>query len=604
MIEYIKRPYNSPIAGVTNTETGWKLTSDVEGLVIIDEVPVSAITVDRYVSNIVIPVNVTVYIWYKMKLSNGEEKQYVGPHEYISTDSSSTNDLKPITRVETPTVSVAGNSIANGQPIITFSSSGFRGDPLDGHYASTWIMKSPSGDIIQSSTFSQTDKYEFKVNRITKDLARFSTVDVFIKHHSGNGANSEFSKTTFELNVYPFKYEGPLFVDSLLPYVFTIVPNNPAIPNVEKIEIEHIVTKEVVFSTSVVNNLTFTVPPGQLEEGNTYIVNAYVLNRSGPSFTYYPKLETKIQTITQKDSMTYTKEVEYDIMAMEANPYFTLTHKAVGAYRVVKGKAIVRTDTGLSLLRKIGPNFTSEDLTVHTSLTSYITDDMRIFNLRQNRALIVTRTTTAIRIAKIVEVNNVAYLDATYPVKTIAVKNVNHRLDYTSAVCLDEAHLYLTYISPTNELTVDLIDVEINETVRKPNRPDITALTYDPTKFLVTFTGYDEVTSIGIVDGKLVNYAYSITNDTWILRSIIDDVLVSGLTVQGITLRDLSVLLTKTTTNTSEIIHMDNLHNANHTSAPVNLTDYTLSLIDTDGSLSIFNPDDAKVVVIRPTMII
>ena len=51
MFEYIKKPYVSPVPGITNTKTGWKLTTDPEGVVIVDEFLTSVNTVNRLISD-------------------------------------------------------------------------------------------------------------------------------------------------------------------------------------------------------------------------------------------------------------------------------------------------------------------------------------------------------------------------------------------------------------------------------------------------------------------------------------------------------------------------------------------------------------------------
>lgn len=600
MIEYIKKPYIPSIAGVTNTETGWKITRDVDGLDIIDEVPVSVDTVDRYVSNILLPIGTTVQIWYRMKLSNGEQKQYVGPFEYVSRESNITNDLKPITRVETPSVHVVNNSIGNGQPNVIFGSSIFRGDKLDGHFASSWIIKSPAGEIIDKSIASVANRNQFTMNRITKNLGIYSYIDVLLKHHSNNGATSEFKTTRFDLNIYPFTYSGPIFIDSLKPYEFTIVPTNPSKSNLDYVTIEDIATGNVVYTLNDVSELTFTVPAMTLDEGGVYLVCAYVKDRTGPSYTYYPRLETKISVTKQKDSMPYTREVEYDIMGMIATNYYNITHNVTGGYKIVDKKAIARVSNNLVKIYKDGPDFKTKDVTIDDAILPYLTDDFKVFNTRYDRTIIVSRDNTAINIISIVDINDMLYLDPSYTPMVLPCANVDHNLINTATMCLDETHIYLTRKLEDASIVVDLISFRDNIVERLPNRPDLDVSTFLFSKYLPLYSEYNALTILFIEDDKLYIYEYNVSTAEWILRFETDEAYVAGLTLEGITLKDLSLFIAKDSTTTRELLYIDTMGAPIVEMTPIELTNYNLQVLDTDGSLYLFNTDNDKTIVIRP----
>lgn len=602
MIEYIKKPYVSPITGVTNVETGWKITRDSEGLDIIDEVPFSAEMVDRYASNILVPIGSRVYVWYRMKLSNSEEKQYVGPFEYVSRESNVTNDLKPITRIDTPTVTVADNSVASGQPNITFKSSVFRGDALDGHLATTWIIKAPSGDIITKSIKSVTNRYQLTINRVVTDIHRFSYVDVYIQHHSSNGAVSEFNVVRIDLKVFPFTYEGPVYIDNLKPYTFQIVPTNPSKPNLKRVDVVEVGTDIVVYSFTNVSTLMFTVPADTLAEGRSYDINAYVDDLEGPTYNYYPKLEIRIATMEQKKSMTYDRDTKYDIMGMTAITYTTVTHNAIGNYRIVDKEAIVRVGNSLVKIYKDGPNFTTKDITLDDAVAECLEGDFKIFNVRYDRKVLVTRRGDAIKVCLLVDVNDVLYFDPAHTMLTFPCKDIDHNLIDSCIMCLDEQHLYLTRWTQSDEIVVDLITVADNTTERLPTLDILNINNFSFDQYLPLYSDYDTITVITRpTDSDYVYvYRYNVTNDTWILSYESDDEFVEGMSYKGITLKDLSLLVTKDTTNTSELFYVDSLGTPQVNLTPVNLSKYTFSVIDTNGALYIFSTELGKAVIIEP----
>ena len=165
MLEFIKKSYLSTIEGVVNTETEWKITSDRAGLTILDSVPMSSENLNSFESDIIVAENTSVYIWYKLKLSNGEIKDWLGPIEYISRESNISNDLKPITRVKTPTIYWDDINLHNGNLPLVVNSSEFKGDSLDGHLATTWVFKTPEDKIITYSIFDTMNRLSYSLNR-------------------------------------------------------------------------------------------------------------------------------------------------------------------------------------------------------------------------------------------------------------------------------------------------------------------------------------------------------------------------------------------------------------------------------------------------------
>lgn len=603
MIEYIKKPYVSPITGVTNTETGWKITRDTDGLDIIDEVPLSAEMVDRYSSNILIPIGTSIYVWYKMKLSNGEEKQYIGPFEYVSRESNVTNDLKPITRIDTPTISVKDNSVASGQPNITFSSSIFRGDVLDGHLASTWVVKAPTGEVLARSIKSIDNRYEFTINRVVLDVHKYTNLDVFLQHHSSNGAVSEFSKLKVDLNVFPFTYDGPVYIDNLKPYTFQIIPTNPSKPNLARIDIVEVATGDVVYSFTDVSSLVFTLPAGILGEGLSYAVHAYVIDLTGPTYSYYPRLEIRISTMEQKKSMTYDRDTKYDIMGMTAVTYNGIGHEAMGNYRIVDGQAIIRYNNGLIKIYKDGPNFTTDEIGLDPAVGACLGNDFKIFNTRYDRKVLVTRIANAIKVCLLVEVNNVLYFDPAHTMLSYPCKDVDHNLIDTCIMCLDEQHLYLTRWMANDDIVVDLITVADNTAERLPKLDILDKTNFTFQRYLPLYSDYDTITLIVRPTGSdyLYVYKYSMTNNSWVLIYESDDEYVDGMSYKGITLKDLSLLVTDVSDITKELFFVDNLGIPNIESSPVDLSHYSFSIIDTNGALYIFSPTTGKAVILEPT---
>ena len=137
-----KPAYKADSSGVTNTATSWKVTSDIAGLLVMDTVSESTTMVNQYFSTVLVTVETPVYVWYKMRMSNGELKDWVGPIPYVNRQNNVTNVISPIARVETPILTLSSATpIDSNIDTITINTSRFRGDEYDGLESSTWYIK-------------------------------------------------------------------------------------------------------------------------------------------------------------------------------------------------------------------------------------------------------------------------------------------------------------------------------------------------------------------------------------------------------------------------------------------------------------------------------
>lgn len=526
MFEYIKKPYVSPVPGITNTKTGWKLTTDPEGLVIVDEFLPSVDTVNRLLSDRIIPAGSKVYIWYKLELSNGEIKDYVGPIEFISREDNITSDLKPITRVNTPSALWDEGNLNSGYNNLIIYSTEFNGDALDGHLASTWIFKTPEGKILDYSIFDSSNKYQITLNRASLNLDKYDYIDIYLKHHSANGSVSNFGITRLDIKLFPFKFIGDNIFNARLDYNFTISPYDIAIPNISAIRVVGLKDGLTHMTFTDMSTLSFTIPAHTLANDSSYYVQSFV---SDTNNGVYPlKLDSLIHSRSITNSIVYNNILEYDIADMTTTPDTSVDIDYYLSDKLINNKVISYNNiSNVFNLHILNLNTNELDTAIinhDMAIDALIGSDYKIFNLSNDRLLLISRLGTSIKIHRLKVLSTAIVIDTTFTVIENLVVNTNHNLANTATISEDERYVYFISIKDTH-IELGSGDIATSIYTVLDNRSDLTTVSYNPNTMVLQTVGDKKLISFG-GNGDLWHY-YNVNDQQWIAMGILPATLIS-----------------------------------------------------------------------------
>lgn len=591
MLTYIKNPYISPVEGITNTETGWKVTRDLAGTDIVEETPLSPDTINMYESDLSVPVGTSVYIWYKLKLSNDEVKEYVGPYEYVSRDSNITSDIKPVTRVKTPSISYDKDSIAKGDNLLVLTSSDFNGDSLDGHLASTWILKTTDEKIIYYKLMSTDDKYSITLNRQSLGLNRYDKIKVYLKHHSSNGSVSETYSTTIDLSLYPFTFIGEQSINSKLLYQFRLNPVLQSNHNIDMIEVLH--NTNLVMTMKYNEDNIYSIPPYTLNPNRVYTIRVYVLDRENNKYPEYLDVElTTIHDISSEipTDMTYPTElIDNTVNYIASDKWFigkTINNKFMVYDNIIsrfKLLEINKLDGTLGLSKQL------------IGFTSYINSaDFRIFNLSTNRFLVVSKIGNNISIVFGMINDNLLVRDLTRPVILIPIGNASsHDLFKTSTLSEDEKTLYIVYKNTTSIKFVSINLVTGAETLLA-TPPDLLFASYSLGMYSIASIGDDKIIFFNTVNKSWS--IYNIREAIWIKMGLYPSYLTTIFKI--VVLADRTVLLL--TNDTGKVVRINRNLSITEFDSSAGLQNYNILALDSTGILYGYSKTNMKAFTYKP----
>lgn len=442
MLEFIKKSYISTIEGVINTETEWKITSDRQGLNILDSIPMSSDAVNSFESDIIISENTSVYIWYKLKLSNGEVKDWIGPIEYVSRSSNISNDLRPITRVKTPTIYWNNDDIVNGNLPLVVNSSEFKGDSLDGHLATTWIFKTPDDKILTYSMFNTMNRLSYSLNRNSLNLSKYDYITCYIKHHGADGACSDFGVIDIPTRIYPFKYIGDLVIDNRDTYLFSLMSFSDVNPSVDLVEFKDSTTGKIVYSvdtSTIWSNIT--IQPNTFKPDNKYIIICHLQD----SDRYSNTLELELRTTKVKDMVEYNNTLEYDINNLNIiDKNIVIDDSVTGVGRLISNQSIVSISNNLYKILYDG-NIDIIPLTIQNDVYSAMTLDYKIFNISNTTLFMLYRVGDKLILSKLIVIDNDIKFDNTATNMEFMIDDTDHNLKYNSSISEDGKYIYSLY---------------------------------------------------------------------------------------------------------------------------------------------------------------
>jgi hypothetical protein len=605
MFEYIKKPYISPVEGITNTKTGWKITTDPEGVVIVDEFLPSVETLNRLVSDRIIPSGEKVYIWYKLELSNGEIKDYVGPIEFISREDNITSDLKPITRVNTPSALWDDDNLNSGYNNLIIKSSEFNGDPLDGHLATTWVFKTPDDKIIDFKIFDTINIYQITLNRAGLNLDKYNYIKAYVKHHSANGSVSDFGLTIIPIRVYPFKFVDDNIFNSRLDYVFNIIPYDIGNPNISEIRVVSLKDGLTKLTFTDMNTLTFTIPAYTLADDSSYYIQSFVSDTQDGKYPL--KLDSLVHTKSVTNSILYSNVLEYDLTDMVVSPDTSVDINYHVRDKLVNNKLIsYNKQTSKFNLHTLNTSTTELDTTILThdvSIDALFGVDYKLFNLSNNKLILITRLGTSIKIYRLRVVNNIVTIDTTFTIIESIVTNTAHNLANTATISEDEKYVYFISIKDTYiELGAGNLATSIYDVL--DNRTDLTTVSYNPNTMVLQTVGDKKLISFG-GNGDLWYY-YNINDLQWIAMGKVPAELIADNFVpyRVMLLGDRSVLVCMDYDTPRKIIRFKPNMNTEVLDLNLSLRDYNIFTIDSVGILYAYSYISNSRIKLIPTKII
>ncbi len=545
MLQYIKKPYVSLVEGVTNTRTAWKVTTDVAGLNIVDEAPLSADNLNVFNSTILVPAGEQIYIWYQLELSTGEVKEWIGPKVYVSREDNITSDLKPVVRVKTPSATWDDDNLYSGYNNLVIKSSNFNGDALDGHLSTSWVFKTPEGKILHYSLQDVTNRTEITLNRFNLNLANYEYIDCYIKHHSASGSASDFGVTRIPMVVYPFKFVGSNSFNARLHYNFSIVPYDVLLPNVDNIKIVNISTGLVVYSitdVSVLDNML--IPANTLKPDEKYRMEIYTINHT----TYPIKMDVSLTTKPILDTVVYNNLVEYSLqdMTREDDTSLSTVSNDLLAIGRLYNSSIIGINKTNNLFYKLTINtddsISVTNLTATSDITDLLVDDCKLFTISKSRAYLLYRVGDTLSLIRLlITGDNKVVVDSTFNTMEFLASAVNHNLEATATISEDEKYIYVYYISST---IVGLCSFNTSTGVVSilDGRNDLTLANYNPDVMSLQCVGDGKLISIGGY-GTLW-YFYNVLRHEWLAIDSIPSELLTDVAVKYRTmvLADRSVL--------------------------------------------------------------
>lgn len=542
-IRITKANYIMDTNGITNVSTSWKVTSDLSGLVILDQITESTEMVNQYFSSVLVPIDTPVYVWYSMKMSNGEVKDFVGPIEYVNRTNNVTNIISPLARVDTPILTLSSATpVDSNIDTLTINTSSFRGDEYDGLAATTWYVKA-DGKIIYSVIESDMHKTSISISKQALSLGQYNSITIGAKHHSSNNGSSEFGKLNLELTLYPFKYVGDTIISSIDDFKFDIVNND----NTNNVYMSAITLREVSNSEIVYQNLTptnNTTIPSTILNYNTKYKLEITIKHADDSYT--SKMIILIGTEARTNVLEYDRDYEIDISNYMA-PQATILNVGSNGMMAYGYSLVMYNKKLYKIAKDVNDVYSSTILTMDATLNANVINGIRAIPLDNGDIVVLIDNITSIKVYKCKIISDVLTTIPTYAI-TLA-KNSTIDLYNNVTVSEDYKHMYMMYIDNGGGLRFNSVELSTLVTTILPNMPLISE-----TDFIsdTLFLGVISSRYIATFGGKYNNnkiYKYDMIGQGWVLHGLIPDDILStnaldAFKPNNIKLKDGSILFT------------------------------------------------------------
>lgn len=579
-----KPAYKADSSGVTNTATAWKVTSDIAGLLVMDTVSESTTMVNQYFSTVLVPVETPVYVWYKMRMSNNELKDWVGPIPYVNRQNNVTNVISPIARVETPILTLSSATpIDSNIDTITINTSRFRGDEYDGLESSTWYIKA-DGKIIYSVINDEINKTSLSVSKQALMLGKYSNIIVGCKHQSSNNGSSEFGMLSIDLSLYPFTFVGATSVSILDDYTFSLVNKDTTnAVYISSIILREISTNNIVYQNDTPSNTT--VIARTIFDFNTKYKLELTIKHSNT--IYASKMTVLLTTKAREDVLEYDVDVDYDFSTFTTLNTNTIQMQSNAV--MMQSEAIVKYGTTLKILfRELGGTYITRDLGLDATLSGLVKTDIRAIKLDTGDIITIVNTNNTLKIYRCRIIDNVLTVVVDTNVCTIAF---NGTINIENNITIGEGddYLYLMYLDTSNSLRFVNVNVLTMVTTILPSRVAILAVNYKPDTLCLVAVSKRNILCFGGEYNSNKIYKYDIIGLGWTLHGLLPDALVSTNDLHifrpdNVKLKNRTIFFTNAVTiNSLAVINKE--MNFTLIDSDLNVTPYDKAFIRPDGVL-------------------
>ena len=579
-----KSAYKADSSGVTNTATAWKVTSDIAGLLVMDTVSESTTMVNQYFSTVLVTVETPVYVWYKMRMSNNELKDWVGPIPYVNRQNNVTNIISPIARVETPILTLSSATpIDSNIDTITINTSRFRGDEYDGLESSTWYIKA-DGKIIYSVINDEINKTSLSVSKQALMLGKYSNIIVGCKHQSSNNGSSEFGMLSIDLSLYPFTFVGATSVSILDDYTFSLVNKDTTnAVYISSIILREVSTNNIVYQNDTPSNTT--VIARTIFDFNTKYKLELTIKHSNT--IYASKMTVLLTTKAREDVLEYDVDVDYDFSTFTTLNTNTIQMQSNAV--MMQSEAIVKYGTTLKILfRELGGTYITRDLGLDATLSALVKTDIRAIKLDTGDIITIVNTNNTLKIYRCRIIDDVLTVVVDTNVCTIAF---NGTINIENNITIGEGddYLYLMYLDTSNSLRFVNVNVLTMVTTILPSRVAILAVNYKPDTLCLVAVSKRNILCFGGEYNNNKIYKYDIIGLGWTLHGLLPDALVSTNDLHifrpdNVKLKNRTIFFTNAVTiNSLAVINKE--MNFTLIDSDLNVTPYDKAFIRPDGVL-------------------
>lgn len=271
-----------PVDGVDHIATTWQIATD-EGFKNIVENVKSVKYLNGYESDIIIPEGLVYWVRAKRHFNKPNIDYFTEPAKVISNSSEITNMvLDKEIHVDVPVIYVNEEELVNHEvEYFTVKTSEFR-STTDMHVATSWFVRTVSGDLLFTSLDNKENKTEIKIRK-TPSMKVESDLVISAIHIGSSGVESKLGSKIVKVVGYQYKLLTSL--EDVQPYVDLTVYFASQRPDgqtkILKITVEDAIAGGIIYETQLGRNNTITIPWNRLKFGSMLYLNVHCYDNHG-----------------------------------------------------------------------------------------------------------------------------------------------------------------------------------------------------------------------------------------------------------------------------------------------------------------------------------
>jgi hypothetical protein len=208
----------------THISSTWKVTSDVNGENIVFLLEDSAENILNIGLDLVIPENVTYYVFVKRHFSNNTTSDWIGPNEINHVEDNEIY-ISELVRVEIPSLSV--ENLDNDEENIVIKGRGISGDNLEGLDSVLLFITDARDNFIHIGKY---DSNTIELSKIDLNLNNYSEINIKVIYRDLTGVESPISILNAKIEEFSFDITSSL--KNVNPYQdlkITLNQNDPTV---------------------------------------------------------------------------------------------------------------------------------------------------------------------------------------------------------------------------------------------------------------------------------------------------------------------------------------------------------------------------------------